>query len=605
MDGQLTPSSIFKLDHLYLNYNEEPNRGKKMNVNKYQKIDLLLSDTKLDVVALRWQQWRARYHLYAGFKEYEGFNRWQGGSKTGEFETKFMSALQALNELQANKDKFDDKQFNEMQAAIIRVANIEMSKLEIAQIKKLIKIQGVNRDELKDMHAALLDKREASKKAIEGRKVKFSKELADKNLPGLEKFFQQQEGKIHFNKHIRRMGVGHDALTVAKTGTDIFSTIASIYPTLVSIGQSAAAFLSAIPIISVIAMAIPLVFTSIKTWVQNKSSSKKLGATIAIGLVGAAILTAALAPVAALGMAAGLATVGFVMQQVIPYVSRHRAINALNKEIDSIEARCNLLKDKDQVFLTNQEKHFLLKELEVNWNKESVHTEEDKKELKRAKVLIYSGRVDKNCKNEIILGALNNKSLATFLGDKHRERQSQLRENIKDLQALEKKQIASMVNGVMAVAGAILFCIPTPPTMILGACLMGVSAVVGIAIKYDLPQKVAGFFSKLFGFDKPKAEQPQKAELTNNETPQSTLDLKVENTAEVQPALGTVARLHANLGVDAFIDGVEKKNTEEVAGAATKTLVNSATSDEAPDVSVVPENKEEVNKGLSSPRTKY
>lgn len=538
-----------------------------MNIKKYRDIEKLLEETQLRNVDIHWQQWRARYYLYAGFKEYEGLNRWQGGSKTGQFEKKLMSALQALKELQINKDKFKDKKFKEMEAAIVRVANIEMSKLEIAQIKKLVKIQGVNRDELKSMQENLLKERKVSKKEIEDRSNKFSYDIKEKDFPHLKKLFRDQESKFHFNAHIRRMKVANDAITVAKTGTDIFSLVANLFPPLVALGQGVVAFLSAIPLISVIATAIPLVFESIKTWVKNKSSSKKLGATIAIGFVGAAILTAALAPIAALGMAAGLAAFGFVVQQVIPYIARHKTINALNEEIATIGKRCDFLRDKDNVLnsttLEDKEKHFLLKEIELNWNKADSHTEEDKKELKRAKMLIYKESISKDCNNKIILQALNGKSLNSFLIEKHKERQSQLKTNVENLKALEKKQIATMINGIATVVGAVLFCIPTPPTMILGACLMGVSALVGIAIKYDLPQKIAGFFGKLFGFNKPKVAvaQPLKEEPTNSNVPTPGLDLKVENTVEASLTKGTFAQLHGELGNSSIVDG----NKEDVA----------------------------------------
>ena len=500
-----------------------------MSESRYQKITELLTalsrdNTDIEKLRLRWLHWVERFGVYDHInkKRYVGFFAWQQDKKLINQEEKFLAALNALFELKhQSTNDFPNK--DEIINTISSLAETDLHKLELRQSRKLKKIQNLARGDLKKEMEAFRDKR--SKLVDEVRNKNYSQQIPeDQHLIFTQTLLKYHEQKFRWSKFIENAEHVSAGAKATKLGNFAFyvvnffpNMLHTVAPPLITLGHSISTFLNGIPIVANIVSAIPIVFAAIKSWFKNKSTTKKVINSIAAGLAIAGIVAASVflgLGLLTLGgfVGAGLAIVGFVALQLIPWArSMYKLVQARIEREKTIE-RMQFLQDKPLVSLTEAEKDILLKRIEDAWihNEFGIKTSMDSQVIDAAKELIADGTdINKLKANLLIQRILENKTplrLEQFLLDEHEQKKVYLTEHIKELKIVEREKAIGMSTSLLAVIGAVLICIPTPPTMIIGSALLLGTAIVGFGIKYKWGEKIANLFNRIFSG---KTETPE------------------------------------------------------------------------------------------------
>ena len=548
-----------------------------------------LSNNDPDLVELlaRWSHWVERfgvYHHLRSNKRYVGFFTWEHDQKLIYQEEKFTKALLALQELYNNTEKqFDHK--DEIEKTVRLLADTELTKLEIRQSRKLLKIQGLARGVRKENIDAL---RTARSKLIDDvQKNKYSASLKDdEELKKTFELLNRHETKWRFGKLIEKTGHIATAAKATKLGSFLFYVVNEIIPTVfeaiakpfIPLGQGIATLIGTIPIVGNVVAAIPILFNALKTWYQNKSKTKKAINTIAAILavsgiiIGAVVLGLGIFTAGAI-ITAALAMVGFIATEVIPLVRSMQKLANINKEIATSGERITFLEKNILSALTEADKDILLKCIEDAWlaNEFNIKSSDNAAALTNAKDLIINGTdVDSLRSNALIKQILASSRLEDFLLDKYQQRVNDLTVYRDELKEIVRDKSATMINCSFTVAGAILLAIPTPPTMIIGAILIIGSTVVGFGIKYKWGEKIAGLFNRIFG----RTKVEESVELTEHNSDYklkkvfgvtNTETVRVEEilTAHVQQPKPGVKQEPAELNPDKTEDDSEKEGLKK------------------------------------------
>jgi hypothetical protein len=493
--------------------------------SKYEKVQLVLQTLAThpsfrqtaDLLLARWQHWVERFGIYDHIKKkrYIGFFTWQQDKKLIMQEDRFMDTLLALQEFtQYAKNDIANK--DDIEKTLLTLADIQLAKLEIRQSKKLKKVQGLSRGNLKQDIETLREKRKKTMDMIQT--VCYSKEIKETdNIPLTKAVLQYHETKFRFGRVIERSDYAVTAAKVTKIGNFSFQFI-NAFPTFFSalaqpfiqIGQALGIFLNSIPIIANIVSAIPILFTAAKTWFKNKSKTKKILHSIAAALaiagiiVGAVFLGFGLLTLGGI-IATGLAVVGFIALQVIPWARAMIKLSSTINDNAQVKKRIKFLSGKNHHAseLTEFEKDMLLKRIEDAWLKDEFNIKAfDSKIIDDAKDLIAFGNDMISLRaNVLIRKILESKSPSTleaFLLEENKSKLKYLKDYVKELKKDEETKAVTTGNSLLAIIGAILLCIPTPPTMIIGAGLLLVSTLVGFGIKYKWGEKISNLFNRIF-----------------------------------------------------------------------------------------------------------
>lgn len=506
----------------------------------------LFDQAHIPLQAAKWKQFTLRRDMYSDFsvkdKDYASFIDWHQSNKFQYQARKLTLALDAMIEFNQHQHQFLSFEQIEIRNILENIVNIEATKMQIAQLRKLEKIQGVSRD-LEDSIATLKKDRAQLVKDIEDREIKFSVILKGKDLPKMQALFKHQESKFHFGKHIRRLNYVTDGMSMSKEGVDLHSKAMTSTPAGPAAGV--AGFLSAIPIVALVSQAIPGVLNLVKNVAQKKTGSKILMNVGMLALMGGIVIASIAFPVAALGITIGMAAFKFMTSTILPLATMQINLRKLKQKIKALATRNKELENKDEFVvnekLTNEEKHSLAKAVESYICSNPV----DSEEMKNCMSLIMQGNdKDMLADNPIIKNVLGDKLLSQFIQDENKSRISMLEKNITKLETAQKKMSIQSALGTVALAGALIALIPTPLTWIMGGSLLLLTAVAGVAIKYDWAGKVKKFFGslrdKLFGEKVEPVADPVEKEKPSNE-----VTLTADN-AFISTQTTLLARLQSN-----------------------------------------------------------
>ena len=277
-----------------------------MTKSRYDTIETLFSETefssetkKSDTEELhnRWQRWKRRFEVYEDLnhEKYIRFFQLQEDRKLVSQESKLTDTLRALKDFYKSGLQTSHP---EIEATILELIDIELSKIEIRQFIKLSKIQLLGRQNLKEEMEKLKAKRMHSRVTI--RENVFSEKIKDANAPDLLAFLKFQETKFHAGIHQERADYAAGAAKGVGTSTFAFSfvnTMRSIFEPLarpfIALGDFLNSIVNGIPLLSSIVTAIPIIFNAWKAWFRNKSTTKKVIYTIAtIAAIAGIVLSA-------------------------------------------------------------------------------------------------------------------------------------------------------------------------------------------------------------------------------------------------------------------------------------------------------------------------
>lgn len=451
----------------------------------------------LNEINLRFQAWemRTEFYLKVGPNFNPHIHTWwlRDGGINKRLKT-INQALQALAELNASGTTENRE---EIANIIWRVIELELRKLEFKQFNKLGKDQDSLRDETTNIRQTLAkDKAQLSNDISE---QKYSKSISTTLNPQLHAFLLQQESwRMSIKKFLKKSALVTDAGATISSVGGVVPSVNEAFPAMMQAGQIGGFALSAIPAIGAISVALPLIFTAIRSWLKNKSTTNRALSIATVGLVIGAMIVAAGIPVATAGIVCGLMAVGAIKLYVLPWWKTRKNIISKEKEVGLLEKRIAGLINKDVITdVSRQERHALLRHVEnyvlanLNYGKQL-----DVNHLNALRSCIQTGDAKKINSHPLlnsILSASNHANLDEFLLDHALERKTKLDGEIKTLKKVNRDNFYKMMNGLIGVLGAVLVCIPTPPTIIAGAALFAITGVIGMSLKYNLHGKFGDF----------------------------------------------------------------------------------------------------------------
>jgi len=466
----------------------------------------------------RWSDWVQRFGIYRGLSEtkYKGLFSWQNDKKLNAQEEKLIESINALNELYQNKSTIPKELFPSMETTVLDMITVELNKLEIAQFRKLEKIQELGREKLQKKMLQNQDLKVELREKLD--KKNFSQYFKEnEQLPYLKALFKHHESKFHFTKHIDKaedIGAGMNLMMAIRSLFNVINYIPTLLSdltnTLVQMSAVAATAFSSIPIVGNIITSIPTLFKTVKTFIQNKSPFKKtvytIGAIVAIASIvtGIVFLGIGLATIGGL-IALGLSVVGYAATTYVPWIRSLLKATHTQNEIDLLAERINVLKDKvanqqPLTELTSGERDILLKKLEdMRINKELIAKDTDFDNL--MKFISKETDLSQLKQNPIMQQILNPQdpiSLEKLLLKESETKLTHLQEKLAKLWSIEKEDRYSMINGGVSIIGLALLCIPTPPTMIIGFALLCITTLVGVGLKYHWGDKLMNFAKSVF-----------------------------------------------------------------------------------------------------------
>lgn len=394
---------------------------------------------------------RKRLSVWHNRCQYYQDIHWQNKNKLNREGRKLQEALIAWDELKSESD------IDDIKLAILGVINIQLLKIENTQLRILEKTQGLKRRPTAKEYLKLInDQREKANIVIESKKGKdkFSIRISTfQNSPG---FFKTREKKIHFTRHFDRADAIAEGLNVANAFNNLSANIANISAFFMRTMTNASAILNTIPFINAITTAIPILIQAVNRFRKNSSLTKRIFSGILLGVIIGGIIMMGVTTVAATGIAAGLMAIGIYVKHVHPWLLLRKDIYQKKRELKLLE----------------------------------------KTPLTEALTKTYTAKFNKRAEEETL-------EPKTF-EENIEQRKKDLKEDLADLAEKESLKRRKVINGVFAVAGAILICIPTPPTLLLGAALLLTTTLITVAIRFRWADKIKSLFVK-------KAKEPQES----------------------------------------------------------------------------------------------
>ncbi len=449
---------------------------------------------------------------------------------------KLMHATQAFTILLSIYPQFNIEQkkiADRMLEITNRTIDIQLKKIEIAQLRKIKNVQHINRSELENLQNDLIQLTTLNRIAINKTKTPYSsrvKELvtlpllnqtsAQPDLKIIKDLFKTEEKKVHFSKHLKRADKLSDTQNIAAQSVGFYATLGSLFPNIVRLGSMFKAFVKTIPATSLLINAVPHAISLIKSIAHRNASKKIIGPIVVVGLSTAAFAITSFVPITGIIIAftCVMASVSLGLGAILPLWQTSSLQKIKNKELAEL-TQIELDREKESkglstgfLSLTETEKRFLLVKLETFYLK---NPENNLSLLHTTKKLIDSGDYISISKDPIIKKMIEQKSghernLSGLLTKCNQSAKKQVTQEL----AVIKKDLSSkrieLVNGALSWIGIGLVCIPTPATIILGASLLFASSIIELGMKYDWSTKIKNVFSRLFSRHKDKTiEDPE------------------------------------------------------------------------------------------------
>lgn len=453
----------------------------------YESIDALLRTSEDPLIKEfydRWFEWRARFDIYEGvgksLPSYAKLSTWGQNKRMNHRGAKLLEAFTALQE----HNKHHTNRLDEIRKAIRDVADIELGKLEIKQLRILEKAHDVKQLELNRLEAELLQKKYASRENIKNHTRVALSAMVDQESVSFQ-FFKKRENKWHLSRFVKRTD---HASSVIEVGSSIGSLTSSILHYLSHIGSI---ITGAVSDINALLGSITYSYEAYQAWKKGKNLSTRIVITLAAATIIGGTIAAVFLSGAAYGIAAGVVAVMAMKEVIYPWFKLRRDIARKNREIKICEekilkSRFFTTDDKDN----ENEKKLLLHNLEKTFLSDVAKNIISKTEFDAAKKLILTKGVTSAAldSNSLIKKLYEKSSLELYLKEKTNDKIKQLRVDIRELNSKENNKIAEGVAKVIGMAGWILLFFPL--THHVGAALLITSAVMMAVIKLDLVGKI-------------------------------------------------------------------------------------------------------------------
>lgn len=439
-------------------------------------------------------------HQYEALRDW-----WSNKSSVNKRYTRIHDALRTLNQLSSTPNSANRKAIAD---ALLSYIDIELRTLQLKATRKIEKDQHYPQEGRKELLRELVARKQVFNANIKEHKYsQYFKPGSD----GYKVFSERERFRFKYKEYTHHAEKAGSVTKVATAVNDLLGVLRAI-PGLLKIGQALGTVLSGIPLVNAIVAALPALFSAARAWLRNKSAWQKAAATaLAVVIVGA-IITAGLVPPATLFIGFGLLVLGTVVQYVLPWLKLRNKIAVREKLLENLEERKKHLENtgrKDFV-LAPHEKTAVHRLLSHYWRKQVANNRTSKKALQALldlkRDVNTSMTLEQLEKHPIIRKALaaegKHGSLTQYLIADNAEAQRRNQAELADLRAKYIASTAKLVNSVFTVIGAAMLFVPFPPVQIAGAALLITTAVIGLALKFEVPQKIWHFFTKKS--DKPK-----------------------------------------------------------------------------------------------------
>ena len=527
------------------------------------------------------QIWLDRFAFYDDIEhpEFIKIAHWKKNKKLKFEAGNLIKAILALKELEEIADNEKPPLYPEMRDAIIDIIKLYQLRLDIAQYKMLEKTQHVKRLTnwpAKDGTSLTLSVKEMKKifhdwqSNLKTNRERYSRHV--KNTPKLNdtyRLFKKHENLINYKKHLVRADQAAAVVGFANAINRITGAIAAFITAMIHALSAMAPILQAIPVISSISSAIPLIIRAADVWMQNKSPVKKAAATFCLILVAAGLVTSGFATLAAAIAALGLMVLGAITKNGIPWVKKIRDIYNKKNELAELAAIRNSLEEQKSLNVFSlREKQFFLRKLEDAWLAKNA----DKKSLSSFKMAILSAKSVDELKTNKPLTMLFGNDLDKFVLEQIKQRENDLISEISILKKEEFRRRLSVMNNALSVVGAICLCIPTPITIIIGASILLVSSVIGIVLEFNLVEKAAAAYRDW----RNKQATQNTHDTTNQLRPERSLS---PNLKKSRDNTNSPDATQTNSDVN---DKTKSKKTSQI--SKTQSILFSATKEDKPAV---------------------
>lgn len=444
------------------------------------------------ILSEHWRQIKARAEVYSDIDSYKCFSKsWSINRNTRWHYKEIVAGLEALCELENSEipAKLD------IAYEIVHAIDAELSFLELRQYRKLIKDQEIYRPEVLALQNSLQIKVDQSRQRMREKKLSeaFLVCSTTKIKPYLER---HQKFYFDFDYAIQISGLVSDI--ISPTSSSI--TIGRFIP-LEILSYVSPTILFIIPAISGIVAAIPLLFGTLKSYYDNRKTIVKFFNTILALVVFAGIGVAISMPFTVPAIS-GTFIIGAIIKDYFkPTVDLIISIRKKKQQLLGLQHNAHeLLKAKgDEYKLEAHHKTALLKSLEIYTAKYAVES----KEIIKARTLITTSDMSLQdiIANPLIQQATNitkPEKLKNYLFEKTEEQCRAIQSDLILLRSQRWRMLALSANGVLTIVGTVLFCVPTPLTMLIGASIVGASYATNAVIKYDLIPKGYKYVKSIF-----------------------------------------------------------------------------------------------------------
>lgn len=404
-----------------------------------------LEDVKFELRVLR-----VKLTLYRDEAELVLLQEWVSESASANRLDNIDQALAALEDVQANRIDYDDKN---------HIARLDAIRAKIDRLRA-------------------------------GRK--YSEDFT--HFLELEKFFAQQrryaQQQRKYAKEIRNI---NRAVVASTYGGPVLGNIGrfarAMFPTLIEVSNNVSAFARAIPVIQAVFMAVPSIVNFVRHWLYRTPRHERILSTLIAAFAVIAVTISILFPFTVLGFAATMVSIGVIVDYFKTYVQARLQITELSKEIYQLEQRINVLEKYDCV-LEQRERVELLK-IASRYCIEDETIEFVKLDEIRATIL--TGSVA-DIEHHGLLRRIFNFDATHDLRDyliQHQQRMLEQRyDDIKKLYELRDKRWQESINGIFVIIGAVLVAVPFPPLQLAGAAILLITSIVNICLFYDLHIKL-------------------------------------------------------------------------------------------------------------------
>lgn len=460
-----------------------------------------LEASRPDIVA-RWRMIRSRFVLY-NTSDYAYFSHFMRSSAYEKMLGQVKHGVLVLQLLGARNESA------ELQQNVALTIEMELSRIELKQYRRLSKDQDERRPEINMMAQSLHSKLEEMENTMCARH--YSKQFED--MPVFELYFKHYEIRtIDTKKLLKHVESVNKALKLPRAAISFVNSMLRVLAP--SVASTVSTSLMSIPMVGAVMIAIPVVVDAIKAWVKNKSGWTKALTTGVLIAAGIGALIAGIFPVTALGIGCALVAVGVFEKNVKPWIQTRRLIQKKETELGDNEWRIRELSVASTNGIQTAEKHVLFQLMESYCLR---HTS-DMTAVNQVRRLIQEGNFGNLLHDPLVKAALEEykeknpekkiAGLHDFLKEGLMKRQLVLENQLKELRAKQIEKHVLLVNGILTFAGAVLLCIPTPPTIIAGAAIVFATTVIQFAINRGWPGKLVSLFKRAFMDDTQAAPTP-------------------------------------------------------------------------------------------------